>query len=187
MQEKIKACEAILEVVQTYSATIGENIHLDTDSLRRVIANLKISDKFGIPLRYMESNSEWMQVGSSRYDDFMIIGLFGEEHNRTISWSDDGRQPENEWLFKIGFPTGAYIFGEYYPKDTFNKFFEELKSYSPAYSDTNNHALYFTSENAKLVYDNFYQIFDKYKSQAAEELKERRKQELIKELAKLES
>ena len=39
------------------------------------------------------------------------ICKYGESLRRTISWSDDNRQPEEgEYLLNISFPTGPYIF-----------------------------------------------------------------------------
>ena len=58
------------------------------------------------------------------------IGFFDGER-RSISWSDDGRQPKNETLLYISYPTGAYIFGGDYPTEFFQKFFLELKTYNP--------------------------------------------------------
>ena len=63
--------------------------------------------------------------------------------------------------------------------------FEELKSYGTAFSDTMNNALYFREDNSKAVYEAFWPLFHKYKAMVADELKEQRKQELVKELEHL--
>jgi len=71
------------------------------------------------------------------------VGWWGEKYGRHISWSDDGKQPEDELLLVISFPTGAYIFGDDYPTEFFKEFFQELKTYNPKYTDTTNKTLYF--------------------------------------------
>lgn len=105
-----------------------------------------------------------------------------------ISWSDDGRQPLNEWLLNISFPTGAYIFGSDYngQRTLFQDFFDELNSYNPDYSDTHNNNLYWKLENAKPIYDEFNTILRKYEERNQAELKQRKIEALRKDLEKLE-
>jgi len=103
-----------------------------------------------------------------------------------ISWSDDGRQPnKDEWLFQICFTCGAYIFGDSYPRETFDAFFAELKSFGPVYCDTNNNSLYFSEDKSKAVYEAFWPIFRKYQAMVKDEIKRQRKRELELELARL--
>lgn len=192
MNDKIKTYEKILKLV---TEEISEDpIELSKSTLETVIENLKVSERFGIPLQDAKNNhTDWLKVGK-RYDDFMTLGKFGENFGRTISWPDNGKQPRKtgEWLLTISFPTGAYIFSNgsisdsSYPKETFNMFFNELKSHKPKFCDTANHCLYFTEETAKGVYDAFYILFDKYKGLVQDELKEQQKQKLRDELARLE-
>ena len=188
MENKIKAYKEILKVVKKHSDVIEEDNVLNTCRLENIIENLSVSERFGIPLRSVSDNYKgWLYVsGPYGWKDWMVIGLYGEESQRTISWSDCGKQPKNEWLFSISFSTGAYIFGDSYPQQTFQAFFNELKSFGPKYCDSHNYSLYFSEENAKAVYDAFEGIFDKYKGMVDEELKERRKEKLKAELAKLE-
>lgn len=193
MTNKIETYEAILALV---TDEISEDrIELSKSTLETVIENLKVSERFGIPLQSVTNNyAGWLKVGK-RYDDFMVLGKFGEDEGRTISWSDSGKQPKKsgEWLFKIGFSTGAYIFGsgnlsdDSYPKKTFDLFFEALKEYKPKFCDTANHCLYFTEATAKEVYENFYVLFDKYKALVQDEIKEQQKQKLRAELERLEN
>lgn len=183
---KIEAYKELLKVVEKYS-DVFETDHIlpSKTALTHVLTYLEVSKDFDIPLRDIDNcYVGWLKVAND-YNKFMNIGLFGEQLNRTISWSDDGTQPENEWLLKVGFPTGAYIFGDAYPQETFNAFFVELKSYQPKFCDTANHCLYFTKDNAKAVYENFYPILKKYQGMVADEVKEQRKQKLMKELEQL--
>ena len=104
-----------------------------------------------------------------------------------ISWEDQGRVPkEGECLLTLRFPAGAYTFGRECPNSFFKKFFEELKEYGPKYCDTVNKILYFDHHNAYEIYEDFDKIFSRYMAEYREGAKERRRQELLKELEKLE-
>jgi hypothetical protein len=102
-----------------------------------------------------------------------------------IAWEDDLLNPTGVYLLVISFPTGAYIFGEDYPKDLFREFFDELKSYNPKYCDTRNSTLYFSLDNAKDVYNNFDKIIEKYKTIHKESSIEREIKELETRLIEL--
>lgn len=100
----------------------------------------------------------------------------------SISWSDDGRQPLNEMLLVLSFPTGAYIFDGDYPKPVFKDFFDELKTYNPKYSDSHNSSLYFELENGAKVFNDFWDIFNKHKQKVDDWKKKERIKGLQKEL-----
>lgn len=186
MNKKIKAFEEIIKVMDKHNEIVAHESSID---IRRTLTDKiklqKIADSFSIELgpRY-EGAGSWLKLS-----EHCAIGLYGENHRRTISWSDDGRQPEEEWLYQISFPTGAYIFGDYfsdfYPTETFNAFFVELKSYGPKYSDSNNHNLYFSADTAKKVHEKFDEIFKKYRELAREEYKKIQVRKLQEELAEL--
>ena len=106
----------------------------------------------------------------------------------TITWSDDGKQPkENEYLYMLSFPTGAYIFGDHYPEELFREMFKELCEYDPKYKDTANKNLYFSPENAKNIHADIDSILVEYRRKDKEYSKQRRKEELEAELEKLNS
>lgn len=187
---KITAYKDLLKVVKKHAEHFdNDSITLTTGTVKGIVEALEVSERFGIPLNGLQSGS-WLRV-KNVYDDWTALGLFGEKHGRTISWSDNGKQPMNEWLYKIGFPCGAYTFGgdglwdKSYPKKTFDAFFEELKSYGAAYSDTMNNCVYFREDVSKIVYEEFWTLFKKYKAMVADEIKEQRKAELEAELARL--
>ena len=116
----------------------------------------------------------------------MSICKFGKKKRRTISWSDDGRQPEDdELLLSISFATGAYIFSDDYPETLFKDFFNELASYAPKYKDTVNKCLYFSMDNAGKIFNDFDAILAKYKSLNKEDFKKRKIEKLKKELETL--
>ena len=191
MTNKIAAYKDLLKVVKKHSEAFDrENVTLSPEHLKSVVEAMEVSERFGIPLQGIQSGTHLRVKGV--YDDWTGISLYGEKHQRTIGCSDNGKQPKDEWLFKISFPCGAYTFGgdglwdKSYPKKTFDAFFEELKAYGTAFSDTMNNALYFREDNSKAVYEAFWGLFNKYKAMVADELKEQRKQELVKELEALE-
>lgn len=156
--------------------------------IERELEQAEKSVEFGMELDYAGCSYYRKRLA---YGKEAIVALYGESEKRSILWSDDGRQPENEWLCCISFPTGPYIFGDYfqeqYPKQTFDLFFEELKSFGTAYCDTHNNNLYFTANVARDVCEAFEGIFEKYKAVCKEEFNRKRVKQLESELARLKS
>ena len=187
---RIKFYEQALELVKNApdSVKTGDRILLEEGSIERALSVLRLSEEFQIPL-VTSGSSHWATVEGYLERDYMNVGFFPKGEDR-ISWSDDGRQPEDEYLLVVRFPTGAYIFGDYfnndYPTDAFKAFFDDLKSYGSKYSDTVNHCLYFTADVAKDVYWNFRTLMDKHRGDAIEENKRRKREKLEAELRKLE-
>lgn len=183
MQDKLNAYKAVYEVVA------ANKQHLDESDFCRIEEKLK----------EVEKSVEWnMSLGGygTWYTKYIghnkeaHVGLYGREFNRTISWSDDKRQPEGEWLCSIRFSTGGYMFNScssssFYPKETFDAFFAELKAFGTAYCDTVNHELYFTKDVAYKVVEAFPEIYKKYKALVVEEQQRQRVKELELELSKL--
>lgn len=131
-----------------------------------------------------------------RIDSHQFIGFFEDGYKckeggygRSISWSEDNKQPVNEWIYEVGFSTGAYIFGEDYEgqKQLFQDFFEELRTYKPDYEDLHNHNLYWKIENAKGIMENFNNILSKYYDLNRKELKQREINKLEAKLNNLKS
>ena len=177
---KIDAYKEILGVINKHKELLKDDYHIDiADKIADRISLQEISKEFSINMK-ADFNPNWCKL--SKYES---IGMFGEDHRRTISWPDDGAQPENERLYMISFPTGAYIFGDSYPENTFRSFFDELKGYGAKYIDTTNSNLYFASEKASCVHDDFKAIFDKYRKLVGDEVKEKRIESLEEELTKL--
>lgn len=180
---QIQAYTELLIVVQKYPEEFKDDWEITR--LGETLERLKMQEKFG--LRLEGGGTSYNVVGA--FNNFTRVSLYGEEYNRTIGWSDDDRQPENEWLFCICFPTGPYIFGDYfkdeYPTETFSSFFNELKGFEPKYIDSANKALYYTESSSKAVYEAFGSILKKYQGLVKDELLRKRKKELELELAKL--
>lgn len=179
----------IQAVVQSFPDGAERYSKISGGSLERmesVKSMLALENEFGFPF-HKDSHPTWIGVGRT-YCDHMKVGYFGKSTGRSISWSDDGSQPSeetNEWLLVVKFPTGAFIFGDHYPTETFKDFFAELKSFTPKYCDTNNHALYFSSENAAQVVERFYDIKASFSDQSQKERIEKKRIKLQEELDSL--
>jgi hypothetical protein len=93
---------------------------------------------------------------------------------------------KNETLLCIKFPTGAYMFGEDYPVEFFQRFFLELKSYNPKYVDSTNKGLYFSLDNAGKIHNAYRDIIKKYREENLKDLKQRKIKKMKDDLAKLE-
>ncbi len=144
---------------------------------------LQLKEEYGL-------NIDPTHVRSLEYNKFgddRVVGLYGEKYRRTISWSDDGTQPEDELLFHISYPTGPYIFGGDYPTAFFEKFFLELKSYKPKYIDSANKGLYFSMDNAAKIFNDYYDILNKYNEENKKDIKKRKIRKMKEELEKLEA
>lgn len=182
MESTEKAYKEIFKVLNKYKDVINFDIQ-DLDRKSKLhLFSLELKEKYGLNINSREIDSlDWNKVG-----EFMSIGRWGEGHRRTISWSDDRRQPENELLLVVSFPTGAYIFGDDYPVDLFKDFFNELTTFAPKYSDTTNKCLYFSMDNAKNIFNSFYNILNKYKELNRQDFNRRKIERLKKEIEKLE-
>lgn len=174
--------EKLLADLKKHEDVISNNLNIKywLRLLEDMIAVQKISEEFGIPIPSHYCNPDWIDL-----DYHQHIGVYRGE--RKIASPDNGVQPEEgERLYQISFPTGAYILGAEYPTQTFNAFFEELKTYQPKYVDSNNSSLYFTADKAGEAYKAFPTLLEKYKAKAETEVKQKKIKKLQAELAKLE-
>lgn len=182
MKENLtKAYNEILEVVGKYK----DICVFDYGDLERKakyhLFGIELKEIHGLDINPRDIYSlDWNNLRN-----YVSVGWFGEIYKRTISWSDNGKQPENELLLYISFPTGAYIFGDDYPVSLFQEFFQELKSYNPKYTDTTNKGLYFSMENSGKVFDEFSNILKKYNELNKVDSKKRKINLLQAELEKL--
>lgn len=159
LADKIKsAYDEIFELIYNYK----DMVNIDLDYLKKRsqyhLFGIKLKEEYGLDIKLEHIQAlDWNNFG-----EYLSIGLFGEKYRRTISWSDDGRQPEDELLLRICFSTGAYIFGDDYPQELFKTFFDEVKTYQPKYTDTTNKILYFSMDNAAKIFNGFKEILNKY-------------------------
>ena len=181
--DKIKAYKEILGVLEEHSDVIdlGKDYRLDIrNDIKSRIRQTEVEQAFDIKIP-----GKGYATAHYRINGRSAIHYYSGEKDQAIGCSDDGRQPKDEWLYVVQFPCGAYTLHEDYPTETFNEFFEELRSYKPKYSDTPNHALYFTEDVAKVVHEALPDILRKYGDRVEDELNRRRIARLQEELSQL--
>lgn len=174
-----KAYKEMLDVFEKHSEALVGDSYLDVSDRLKMLLNWEdVFDKFGFSVHRSKLYShEYAEI--SQYER---LSFYSKENKRQLSWPDDGNQPEKEWLYSVQFSSGAYIFSSDYPTKTFNKFFDELKSFKPKYADTVNHCLYFDETNAIDVHNNLKALFDKYKDEVADEVNQLKIDELNRQI-----
>lgn len=183
MKKVKKAYDEILQVLNKYRDICVFNVAELESKAKLHLYGLELKEVYGLDVEPKDIRSfDWENFG-----DYRRIGLWGEKYRRTISWSVDGRQPEDEVLLQISFSTGAYIFGEDYPAEVFDSFWAELKTFKPDYTDDVNRGLYWKLSNAKEIFNSFNSIFRKYCEINRTDSKRRKMEKLKKELSELES
>ena len=175
---KIEIYTALVTLVSSHKDLVDSKIF---EVLVEALETSHVEELFGLELdRY---GDQYYRVKDT-YDDWFRI-LYYSKESPGLSWPDDNKQPRNEWGYVMSFPTGAYMFGDSYPVNTFNAMFQELKDMGAKYSDSVNHSLVFPPEIASKVIKSYPDICKKYQSMVQSELKEKRKIELQQELEKL--
>jgi hypothetical protein len=164
----------------------------EIDNLDRIakyhLFGIELKEVYGLDINPKAIDSlDWLDFGKYRH-----IGRWGKKYNRTISWPNEGKQPNNELLLSIGFPTGPFIFtcgggfNQECPEDFFQTFWNELKSFNPDYVDDHNNCLYWKIENAKTIFNTFNNVLQKYYELNKEDRKQRKIKIMKEELYKLE-
>lgn len=183
VEKAFKICE---ESKQLFSDIGISDFDRTCDEVKKLLYSIKLQEDYGI----LNITRSMVQCTESsvfvRINDNMYIASMGEKYRRTISWSVDGRQPEDEIMLVLSFPTGAYIFGDSYPTELFARMWEEIKSYDFKYLDDVNHNVYFSLDVAAPIANGFRDILNKYYKIFKDEANLRRAEELRRELAKLE-
>ena len=183
--------QKIIDICEANTDTEGTLSDIGIKAKNRVI-RYEWEEKYGIKL----DDSRFAEYDCLRLNDYEFVSYFEdgyickkEGRGRSISWSEYGKQPVNEWIYEIGFSTGAYIFGEDYngQQQLFQDFFEELRTHKPDYEDLHNHNLYWKIENAKEIMSQFKNILNKYRDRNREELKSRKIKKLEADLAELKN
>lgn len=192
--------QAYQEILDTCKKYPDFDSRFGFDDIRNMVSNAKNHllliewyEKYGIKISHDHNLYPYHYIKFSEYLSFSRFNDAEQDKEQRsgkyISWSDDGRQPKNEWLLVINFPTGPYIFGKDYDGQTelFQDFITELKTYNPDYSDSANKSFYWKLDNAKKIFDEFNEVLRKYHSRNQSELKRRQADKMRKELEKLEA
>lgn len=178
-----KAYSEILKLMNKHKELININIDEFKHKSKLHLLGIELNELYGFNVNPNRIHS----LNNIELGQYARICLMGKKYNRTISWLDNGEQPVDELLLLIQFPTGAYIFGEDYPEEFFQKFFRELIDLRPKYTDSHNCCLYFSMENAGKAYNQFNEIYKKYQDINKEDYKQRKIQKMKDELAELEN
>jgi hypothetical protein len=174
LSKTTKAYKEIFKVLEKHKDSVVFNINNLKDRAELHLWGLKLKEVYGLNIDLKDITSkEWCRIS-----EYIKIGYFSCNNGSQISWEDNGNQPLDEHLLIFSFPTGAYALGDKYPIKLFKEFFEELKTYNPKYCDTNNSTLYFSLDKAKDVFNNFDEIFAKYKYRYNKSAKQREIEEL---------
>jgi len=183
VEKAFKICE---ENKQLFSDIGISDFSRVCNEVKKLLYSIKLKEDYGI-LNITQNMIQGIESDVYvRINDYMYIASMGEKYRRTISWSVDGRQPDDEIMLVLSFSTGAYIFGDSYPTELFARLWEEIKSYGYKYVDDMNHNVYFSLDVAAPVANGFRDILNKYYKIFKDEANIRRAEELRRELAKLE-
>lgn len=185
LEQAKKAYQEILDIVNKHKDICLYSFNEMNSKAKIHLLGLELKEKYGLNINPEDVRS----LDYNNFGKYRSIGWWGEKYRRTISWSNDGSQPEDELLLSLCFPTGAYIFGNSndndYPEELFKKFWQELKSYNPEYVDTVNKNLFFSIENASKIFNDFPGILEKYYEINKRDSKERKIKKLKEEIEKL--
>lgn len=182
--------ELLLEI----NDKLGELYELDNDyeinnfknKIDKKLKVIEYKEKYDIDLREKDFNNlDWVCI--ERYYGDIYIG-------KNMEVLNSEKQPkENEMLIEFAYPTGPYIFGgngwfgdSNYDEETFDEFFEELKTYNYKYIDDRNSCLYFSMENGAKLFNKYQEICEKYQNIWNKRAKEKKKKELEQQLKDLD-
>lgn len=179
--------QKIIDICEQNTDTEGTLSDIKIKAKNRVI-RYEWQEKYGITL---PDGCRFAEYDYHQIDDYQLISYFKDGYickeercGRSISWSEGNKQPVDEWIYSVGFSTGAYIFGDdyNYQQQLFQDFFEELRTYKPDYEDLHNHNLYWKVENAKEIMKDFKKVLNRYHDRNKDELKGRKIAKLQAEL-----
>ena len=164
---------------QLYETDDDYEIRNFMQEIDKKIKILEYKEKYDIDLQTRDfHNADWICI--ERFKGTIYIGKGMKVLN------SDVQLDENEKLIEFCYPTGAYIFGNDYDTKVFEEFFEELKKYNFKYIDDINAKLYFELEQGSKLLKDYDKICKKYQELYDLRSKERKKEELKKQLEMLE-
>ena len=174
----------LLHLLNNSSSPLSDFLRRTREGILDALELISLEEKLDAKLPDYGSSSTYMSITN----EIRLIKFY-EGSGREICWSDTGKQPKAGWYLVLSFSTGPYLFNSDYPEKSFNSFFEELKSFGAAYSDTHNHYLYFSldenPEPAREVYKAYPAIYKKWWDEAQKEVLAQRIAKAKEELEKL--
>ena len=174
--------------VEHFDKLNNTNIRLSKNKIVAEIDKINLSNKFGFELIDRDYTC-YTPKGFGHLTYHIILAHYDGKYRKVDNISPTP-QPTDEWLLRVGFPTGAYFlidscFDNPYLSELFNKMLGEFLALNPKYVDRLNQSMYFTSDNAKEVLDKWNEITAKYKNLAEDELKKLKIEKLKAELEEL--
>ena len=170
IKEKLKKLDELWDECEI------RNFEREIDKKLKVI---EYKEKYDIDLKTRDiQNADWIYI--ERFKGTIYIGKGMKVLN------SDAQPDENEELIAFCYPTGPYIFGSDYDTEVFEEFFEELKKYNFKYIDDINAKLYFELEQGSKLFKDYDKICKKYQELYDLRSKERKKEELKKQLEMLD-
>ena len=177
---EIEVWKDILDICEKYNGE-NETIKSFKRACELEIFRNEIIEKYNINIPIDRiNNTKFIRIDSWCGD--ISLGIYNENNVSNME-----EKPKNEMLLSIMFPTGAYIFGEDYDTEIFDEFYKELKTYNPKFCDDLNHYLYFDLESAGKIYNEYRNIYKKYKEKYNARINERRIAKLKAEIEYLEN
>lgn len=175
--------------VEHFDKLNNTSVRLSKNQILSEIDKINLSNKFGFEVLDRDYTC-YTPKGFGHLDYHIILAHYDGECRKVNNISPTP-QPTDEWLLKVGFPTGAYFlidscsFDKPYLSNLFNKMLGEFLALNPKYVDRLNKSMYFTSDNAKEVLDKWDEITTKYKNLVGDELKKLKIEKLKAELEEL--
>ena len=174
--------------VEHFDKLNNTSVRLSKNQIIDEITKVNLSNEFGFEL-LDRGYTCYTPKGFSHLDYHIILAHYDGKH-REVNNISPTPQPTDEWLLKVGFPTGAYFlidsgFDKPYLSELFNKMLGEFLALNPKYVDRLSKSMYFTSDNAKDALDKWDEITSKYKNLVGDELKKLKIEKLKAELEEL--
>ncbi len=172
------AYDQILSFIEENKQLIELKASVVEEIMLKHLFAIELQEKYNLNIHFSRVYScEYIKINEN-----MGIGYWGEKFRRTISWSDNRKQPENELLLYLSFSTGAYVFGDTYLEGLFREFWAELLTYNPKYIDSANKYMYFSIDKASEIFNDYDGIFFKYQKRYRKEAVQEEIEKLRKKL-----
>ena len=157
--------------------------------LEKYIIKYSYYDKYGVEIKEDYINNENNIKLDEKYASIRILRIIGTKESGSYILNSD-KQPNDELLMSYSHPTGAYMFesfsGNYYDKELFLMYFNELKKYNYKYIDEMNHDIYFDLDEGFKLYKEYPKICKKYQIMFDRRKKKNEADKLREKLSELE-